>query len=119
MAIDEKRFGDLCDSVARIDERTMNTAAGVHDLGDKVDTNNFNCFPSPQIWEHAPTSNRWAVVVWDRSRLASAFTNDASFSNKLAEVKSAAGGTTWIRIEQVGGCAEFAALMKKRNMVIR
>jgi len=37
MAIDEKRFGDLCDSVARIDERTMNTAAGVHDLGDKVD----------------------------------------------------------------------------------
>ena len=37
MAIDEKRFGDLCDSVARIDERTTNTATAVHDLGDKVD----------------------------------------------------------------------------------
>jgi len=93
--------------------------AAFNSLRRNADTNNFNCFPSPQIWEHTPTSNRWAVVVWDRSQLASAYTNRAAFSNKLAQIEAAAGGVAWIKIEQVSGCAEFAATMKARQMVLR
>jgi len=81
-------------------------------------TNTFNCFPTPLLGTHTPTSNQWYIVAWNIDELrAVEGTNTAALHQRFQRLQTAAGGTDWVRIDTAEGCTGFNELMEDRHIV--